>query len=148
MFLLDANVLIALIDAQHPHGDTAIRFFVETAVPAGWATCPLTENAFLRILGNPSYPGGPGSTTAARELLSKLTAAPGHQLWPDDHSLLDPRRFPRLPATRHLTDVYLLALAVSRQARLATFDHALDPTLVPGGPAAYHVLDHGKTAAA
>ena len=140
MFLLDANVLIALGDAQHPHGDAALRFFEVHAVPAGWATCPLTENAFLRILGAPSYPGSPGTTDTARELLRKLTAAPGHQFWPDDHSLLDARRLPRLPAAKHLTDVYLLALAVSRQARLATFDRAIDPALVPGGPAAlYHL---------
>lgn len=140
MFLLDANVLIAFGDAQHPHGDAAIRFFETRAVLEGWATCPLTENAFLRILGAPTYPGGPGSTNAARELLRKLTAAPGHQFWPDDHSLLDARRLPRLPSARHLTDVYLLALAVSRQARFATFDRAIDPALVPGGPAAYHLL--------
>ena len=140
MFLLDANVLIALGEAQHPHGDSALRFFEEHAVREGWATCPLTENAFLRILGNPSYPQGPGSTAAARDLLAKITAAPGHQFWPDAHSLLDARRFPRLPAARHLTDHYLLALAVSRHARLATFDRTLDPNLVPGGPLALHLL--------
>jgi hypothetical protein len=140
MFLLDANVLIALGDARHPHGDAALRFFEVHAVPSGWATCPLTENAFLRIVGAPSYPGSPGSTDAARELLRRLTAAPGHQFWPDDHSLLDARRLPRLPAAKHLTDVYLLALAVSRQARFVTFDHAIDPALVPGGPATFHLL--------
>ena len=140
MFLLDANVLIALGDAAHPHGDAAIQFFETRAVLEGWATCPLTENAFLRILGNPRYPGSPGSTDDARELLHKLTAAPGHQFWPDANSLLDARRFPRLPAAAHLTDLYLLALAVSRHARLATFDRALDPTLIPGGPAALHLL--------
>lgn len=140
MFLLDANVLIALGDAHHPHGDAALHFFEVQAVPSGWATCPLTENAFLRILGAPGYPGSLGSTEAARELLRKLTAAPGHQFWPDDHSLLDARRLPRLPAAKNLTDVYLLALAVSRHARLATFDRAIDPALVPGGPAALHLL--------
>ena len=140
MFLFDANLLIALGDADHPHGDAALRFFEEHAVLAGWATCPLTQNAFLRILGNPTYPRGPGSTEQARELLAKLTSAPGHQFWPDDHSLLDTRRLPRLPSARHLTDVYLLALAISRQARLATFDRAIDPALVPGGPAAFHLL--------
>jgi hypothetical protein len=73
-------------------------------------------------------------------LLASLTAAPGHQFWPDNHSLLDTRRFPRLPAATQLTDVYLLALAVSRHARLATFDRNLDASCVPGGPAAYHLI--------
>ena len=140
MFLFDANLLIALGEAGHIHGDAALRFFTEHAVRDGWATCPLTENAFLRILSNPTYPRGPGSTTAARDLLTTLTSAPGHQFWPDNHSLLDARRFPRLPAAQQLTDVYLLALAVSRHARLATFDRSLDTACVLGGPAAYHLL--------
>ena len=48
---LDANVLIALGDADHPHRVAALLFFEKTATVQGWATCPLTENAFLRILG-------------------------------------------------------------------------------------------------
>lgn len=140
MFLLDANVLIALGDANHAHGDAAIRFFENEAVRAGWATCPITENAFLRILGNPRYPNGPGSADRARVLLEKLVSAPGHQFWPDDFSLVDLRKFPRLSASKHLTDVYLLALAVSRQASFATFDAGIDPSLIPGGAAAYVVI--------
>jgi len=42
----------------------------------GWATCPLTENAFLRILGHPSYPKGPGSPSAARTLLQEFICQP------------------------------------------------------------------------
>ena len=139
MHLLDVNVLIALLDPAHPHHQPAKTFF-KTHSASGWATCPITENAVLRILGNPTYPGSPGSTEATRTLLSSITSLPGHQFWPDAHSLLDARRFPRLPAAPHLTDHYLLALAVSRHARLATFDRTLDPTLVSGGPLALHLL--------
>ena len=139
MHLLDANVLIALLDPANHHHPAAKTFF-KAYSPAGWATCPLTENAVLRILGNPNYPGSPGSPEATRTLLTSLTSAPGHQFWPDNHSLLDARRFPRLPAANQLTDVYLLALAVSRHARLATFDRGLDTTCVIGGPAAYHLI--------
>lgn len=139
MHLLDVNVHIGLLDPANPHHLPAKAFFKAHA-RAGWATCPITENAVLRILGNPTYPGSPGSPEATRTLLAGLTAMPGHQFWPDDHSLLDARRLPRLPAAKNLTDVYLLALAVSRQARLATFDRAIDPALVPGGPAALYLL--------
>ena len=139
MHLLDANVLIALLDPANPHHLAAKTFF-KAYSRAGWASCPLTENAVLRILGNPNYPGSPGSPAATRTLLTSLTSAPGHQFWPDNHSLLDARRFPRLPAANQLTDVYLLALAVSRHARLATFDRGLDAACVLGGPAAYHLL--------
>lgn len=140
MYLLDAHVLIALGDASHRHGDAAIRFFEGEAVRAGWATCPITENAFLRILGSSKYPHGTGSTANARKLLDKLVSAPGHQFWPDDISLMDKRLFPTLPGDKGLTDIYLLALAVKRGARFATLDTRIDPSIVPGGSAAYHLI--------
>lgn len=138
--LLDANVLIALGDSNHPHRAAALRFFQESATVDGWATCPLTENAFLRVLGGAHYPGGPGSPRKVRPLLHSLQAAPGHQFWPDDVTFSDTRLFPDLPASKHLTDLYLLALAVKRGGRLATFDAGIDASLVPGGPMAYHVI--------
>jgi toxin-antitoxin system PIN domain toxin len=137
--LLDANVLIALGDANHPHRGAALRFLERSATVDGWATCPLTENAFLRILGG-SYRCGPGSTAEARRLLDSLRAAPGHQFWPDDISLSDTGLFPKLSSSQHLTNLYLLALAVKHGGRLATFDQQIDATLIPGGPAAYHCI--------
>jgi predicted nucleic acid-binding protein len=47
--LLDVNVLIALADTEHSHATAALDYFQNYAVRNGWATCPLTENAFLRI---------------------------------------------------------------------------------------------------
>ena len=138
--LLDANALIALGDANHPHREAALRFFKESATVTGWATCPLTENAFLRILGGGSYPGGPGSPSEARVLLDRILAAPGRQFWSDDLSLSDARLFPVLPASRHLNDLYLLGLAVKRGGRLATFDTGIDPSWVPGGAAALYLI--------
>ncbi len=135
--LLDANVLIALGDADHPHRAAALRFFENTATIEGWATCPLTENAFLRILSAPGHPRCPGSPEDVRRILRSITAAPGHQFWPDEISLLDSRMFPTLPGSKAQTDLYLLGLAVKRGARFATFDRNIDASLVPGGPAAY-----------
>lgn len=139
MVLLDVNVLIALLDPAHPHHTPALTFFKREAL-SGWATCPLTENGLLRNLGNPRYPDGPGSPQEARILLRSLTSMPGHQFWPDEPTLTDPRIFPRLPTSQGLTDLYLLALAASRQARFATFDRRIDPSLLPNGPAAFLLL--------
>ena len=139
--LLDANVLIALGDADHPHRVAALRFFGKTATVQGWATCPLTENAFLRILGGRGYLGGLGSPMEVRPLLDALRGAPGHQFWPDDVSLSDRRLFPALPASRHLTDLYLLGLAVKHGGRFATFDQNIDASLIPGGRAALFVIE-------
>jgi toxin-antitoxin system PIN domain toxin len=138
--LLDANVLIALGDAGHRHEAPALRFFEQHAVTDGWATCPLTENAFLRIVGHPNYARPIGPPETARRMLQRLLAAPGHHFWADDLSLADARFFPRLPAARHLTDLYLLALAVKHGGRFATFDQGLDPSLIPGGPQALHLI--------
>ena len=61
---LDASVLIALGDAGHVHEAAALRVFERKAVPGGWATCYMTENAFLRILSHPSYPRTLGTPPA------------------------------------------------------------------------------------
>src|SRR6478752_3380170 len=99
MFLLDANILIALGDAGHAHHGIAMRFFEERAIKDGWATCSLTENAFLRIIGHPQYVGGPGSPNVARRSLLSIIQAPGHQFWPDELSLADVAAFPILPGS-------------------------------------------------
>ena len=137
--LLDTNVLIALVDHSHVHNPQATAFFRQCMLD-GWATCPLTENGFIRILGHPGYTGGPGSPDEARKLLAAYRAAPGHLFWPDDLSLHDSHLFPSLPVSKHLTDVYLLALAVKHGGRFATFDRRIDPTLTPGGPRAFHLI--------
>lgn len=137
--LLDVNVLIALVDTRHVHHAPASRFFPQ-AQAHGWATCPVTVNGALRILGRPGANHGPDSPTSARTLLGSLLARPGHQFWPEGVSLMDARFFPTLPSSRQLTDIYLLALAVKHGGRLATFDQGLDASLIPGGPAAYHLI--------
>lgn len=136
-FLLDVNVLIALVDPAHIAHDAAHRWFAATGA-AAWATSPATENGLLRILGHPSYPGGPGSPAAVAPLLAALRAHPGHRFWPDGISLMDEGRVDpaRLTAPGQITDSYLLALAVHHGGRLATFDRRLSPAAVPGGTAA------------
>lgn len=61
---------------------------------------------------------------------------------PDALSLLDTKRFARLPAPKHLSDLYLLALAVKHGGRLITFDARIDPNLTPGGAKALVILPH------
>lgn len=140
MTLLDASALIALGDAGHQHEAAALDFFQNEAVPGGWATCPLTQNAFLRILSAPGYPRSTASAQEARRLLQRLVAAPGHQFWADDLSLLDADAFPNLPDSKALTDLYLLGLAVKHGARFATFDKGIDASLVSGGAAALFLI--------
>lgn len=134
MHLLDLSVLVALCDSAHEFHDEASAWF-RVVQPDGWATCPLTENGLVRILGHPAYPGGPGSPARARPLLQALVKVPGHVFWADEISICDPTEFPSLAQTTaaSLTDLYLLALAVHHGARFATLDRRIDPAVLPGG---------------
>ena len=136
MFLLDINVLIALADPDHEHHGKAEAFFLANH-KFGWATCPITENGFVRIISHPNYAKGPGTTEAARDVLRQLCAQDGHRFWPDDVSL---RALANLPSSKHLTDHYLLSLAMHRQGKLVTLDRHINAKLVPGGADAYIVL--------
>ena len=137
--LLDVNVLIALNDEAHDLHKRAIAWFSRDPQRA-WATCPITENGFVRILGHRNYPAFPGGTGAARKMLEALCFLPGHQFWPDSLSITDQSLFSALPDSRHLTDCYLLALAVERRGRFVTLDHAVDASKVRGGAKALFVV--------
>lgn len=139
MYLLDVNVLIALADPAHEHHGRVAAWFLREHRD-GWSSCPLTQNGFIRIFGHPSYPEGPADTEIARRLLQRMLAQPGHSFWPDDVSLVDRGKHPRLPPSKHITDYYLLALAVKHRGRLATLDQRIDPTLQSGGNTAYTLI--------
>jgi len=130
--LLDVNVLIALSDEAHDFHERAVAWFSRNPQRA-WSTCPITENGFVRILGHRNYPAFPGGTAAAREMLESLCLLPGHQFWPDSVSVRDRSMFPDLPGSKHLTDCYLLAMAVERHGKFVTLDHAIETSKVRGG---------------
>jgi len=140
-FLLDVNVLIALIDPAHVQHDRAHAWFASKGHKA-WATCPLTENGVLRIVGHPRYPSSPGSPAVVAELLSSFRRLPGHAFWPDEISLLDAEKVnaERLLDSGHVTDSYLLALARTREGQLATFDKHIPTDAVIGGGRALHLI--------
>lgn len=125
-FLLDVNVLIALIDPAHMQHDRAHGWFAKTGKNA-WATCPLTENGVIRIVGHSRYPNSPGTPAAVAELMSGFLGLPGHEFWADDLTLFDVRRVraERLLDSAQVTDTYLLALAAAHGGQLATFDRNL-----------------------
>lgn len=142
VWLPDVNVLVARQDVEHEHHKRVARWWHRQAAD-GWATCPLTENGFVRILGHPSYPGWPGTPQRAAAALRQLMAAiPGHRFLSDEISLVDLSVLPSLEGVgpRALTDLYLLALAVHHGAVFATLDTRIRPELVPGGPAAFGLI--------
>jgi len=140
-WLLDVNVLLALLDPVHPHHAAAHAWFA--GARASWASCNLTQNGALRIMSHPRYGNAVASTALAAELLAELCSQPGHVFWPADLSLLDSPLIDRdrLLASGQVTDTWLLALAVKHGGRLATFDKRLVTSAVRGGEAARHVIE-------
>lgn len=130
--LLDVNVLIALLDADHIE-HAASRAWLEREIDAGWASCPITENGFVRVLSQPRYPSPVPPSEAIRRLQA-ATRTPQHEFWPCDASLLDASLVDstRLHGSREVTDVYLLALAVAKGGRFVTFDRSIPLSAVAG----------------
>ena len=68
-FLLDANVLIALAWPAHVSHSIAHKWFDKHAHRV-WATCPLTECAFVRAISNPAFSLDALTPQSAIELLT------------------------------------------------------------------------------
>ena len=130
--LLDINVLLALLDADHVDHARA-RGWLGAEIGHGWASCAVTQNGFVRVVTQPRYP----SPVAAAEAIARLrqaTRTPHHAFWPCDISLLDETLFERrrVHGPRQVTDAYLLALAVAHGGRFVTFDRAVPISAVSG----------------
>jgi uncharacterized protein len=140
--LLDINVLIALLDSDHPQHGSAARWFKST-VKDGWASCPLTQNGCIRIMSQTAYPNAV-PTAVVIQLLRDATKHASHEFWPDDASILDEVAVDasRVHGPRQVTDVYLLALAVKHGGRFVTFDDSI-PTAAVRGATKKHLLIMG-----
>jgi toxin-antitoxin system PIN domain toxin len=130
--LLDVSMLLALFDPKHVHHRRAHDWWGQSR-DNGWATCPLTENGFLRIVTQQAYPN-PLPFADALAMLRNWARPPLHSFWADDVSLLDEAvvDHARLLGPRQITDSYLLALAARHDGRLVTFDRRVSLTAIRG----------------
>jgi toxin-antitoxin system PIN domain toxin len=130
--LLDINVLLALLDSDHVDHSRA-HTWLDDEFDAGWASCAITENGFVRIISQPRYPS-PVSPSEAIELLARACEGGHHEFWPCRISLLDAKIVDRsrLHGPRQVTDAYLLALAISHDGRFITFDRTVSLAAVHG----------------
>jgi len=130
--LLDVNVLLALFQPDHAHYELAQQWWAAHQ-SSGWASCPLTQNGFVRIVSQGRYPK-PMALRAAIEWIAEQIATTDHAFWPDDISLLDSMSFnrDRIHGPKQLTDIYLLGLAVKNGGRLVTLDQTIPLAAVRG----------------
>ncbi len=106
----------------------------------GWASCPLTQAGFTRIVSNPAFFAVTPDVDEALALLAGLTQSAGHQFWPDDLPITAAADLfgRRLVGHQQVTDAYLLALAVSKKGQLVTLDRSIATLAGPDHVA--HVL--------
>ena len=125
-YLLDANVLIALAWPQHVHHQAAHRWFAKTGGKS-WATCAITQLAFVRISYNPAIVADAVSPTESTRVLLAITRVSGHRFWSDAVALNQIEEMQSLAIIGHrqVTDAYLLGLARHHKGCLATFDRGL-----------------------
>lgn len=115
--LLDANVLIALVVADHVHHDSAEEWFAGSTDT--FATCPITEGSLLRLLIREGQPAD-----AAQAIVTAVTSTDRHEFWADAIPYRDVSLNGVL-GHRQVAEAYLAQLARSRDGRLATFDQGL-----------------------
>ncbi len=115
-YLLDANVLIALVVAEHEHHQAASIWFADVDE---FLVCPIVEGALVRTL---LRLGESGHT--AQRLLCDVRADARCTFVPDSISYGE-FDLAGLRDHRQATDAYLVGLAAGNDSLLVTFDRAL-----------------------
>jgi toxin-antitoxin system PIN domain toxin len=120
VYLLDANLLIAMCMLEHLHHDDSMRWLTSIGKSA-LALCAISEGALVRqaLRDNPRV-----GIANAIAILGAVKAWPGCQFWGDSLSYVD-IDWRGVIGHKQVTDAYLVALAKSKNAQLASFDRGL-----------------------
>ncbi len=124
--LLDANVLLALAWPNHPFHQRA-RTRLSRRGRQRWATCLLTQAAFVRLSSNPVVVPGAKSPGAAGEMLERFMSLPDHVVLEGKRSRLSKLKelLARCHGHNQTNDAFLIWLALCHAGRLLTFDAPL-----------------------
>jgi len=138
-YLLDINLLLALSDPMHVQHETAHTWFAKTG-HLSWATCPLTENGFVRIASHPRYPNRPGDVPIVLALLRQFCTLEGHHFWTEDITIRDILDADSIITHAQITDIYLLGLAIYKGGKLASLDQHIPTHAIQDGRAALELI--------
>jgi toxin-antitoxin system PIN domain toxin len=115
--LLDANVLIALVDPDHVHHEWAADWF--SRYDDSFATSPMTHGSLIRHLLRAGHAAG--DIAVAVDRIRGLTR---HEFWSDDLPFTNDA-IAAVVGHRQVTDAYLCHLARDRNGHVASFDRGL-----------------------
>jgi toxin-antitoxin system PIN domain toxin len=133
-WLLDVSVLLAWLWPAHEAHKTAESWILHHRQEA-WASCPITEMGFLRIVTNRSFsPDAPNWVEAIKILRKHTKGNPAHSFWKDSISLVEvgEKLGGRISGPNQITGAYLLAMAMQHKGCLVTFDYRVQ-SLAPKG---------------
>ncbi len=124
--LLDVNVLIALFWPAH-EGHKEVQHWFRHNSAGGWATCPFTQAAFVRIVSNPAFSPDAVEPQEAVDILEANLKDPRHRFWADDVSFMKAIQpfSKRLVGHKQVTDAYLLGLALHKKGKLISLDRGI-----------------------
>lgn len=134
-YLLDVNLLIALLDESHVHHELAKKWLKSPGLE--WTICPFSEAGFLRHMSRPKTGGF--SVEEATAMLASFIQQVGYRYEPLDadwRKLTHPFS-KRILGHKQITDAYLLGLAIQKGLILVTFDKGI---LHMAGEHGQHVL--------
>ncbi len=92
VFLLDINVVLAIVDPGHTF-HAAAHAWLGARPDARFLTSPIVQLGVVRVISQPRYPNHLGTAALALELLRQFSAHPRHDFCADDLSLTSPRFF-------------------------------------------------------
>lgn len=123
VYLLDVNVVLALLDQRHVHHRAAENWFGSLVSP--WSLCAFTEAGVLRFFTRPKTGGL--SVEQVTAMLERLKRRPGYSFQPitADWRTLTAPFSKRIHGHNQVTDAYLLGLAVREGLVLTTFDQGI-----------------------
>ena len=124
--LLDVNVLVALMWPAH-EAHARVTAWLENNQKMGWATCPYTQTAVVRLLSNPAFSRHALSPPKAEQVLTANLKRPSHRFWPADidYSSAISTFGDSISGHKQVSDAYLLGLTIHRRGKFVTLDHRI-----------------------
>jgi uncharacterized protein len=124
-FILDVNVLVALLFPEHPQNRIVQDWFHKVR-RRRWATCPITQSGFVRVaclyLGEPRK-----AVQLAWNALEEECKSADHEFLPVDANLcaVSLALRARMLGPKQMTDLVLVLTAKANEATLATLDSGI-----------------------